>query len=428
MIPEFRGRFLLFLALSSVAVGAQEIHVTPAAALADEPVSIVLEAFPPETPVVLRAKTTDADETVWQAWAAFTTDRRGRVQVAQTAPAYGSYTGIDGMGLFWSMDVAGEGYSTRRFRTGAPAPVVLTAEVGGKVVATAEIVRRGSAEGVSRQDVRTAQVRGTLFTPATAPVGKVLVLGGSEGGIADEEVAALLASRGFTAMALAYFGLEELPRELASIPVERFFAAIDYLRATPGEPSVALLGTSKGAEAALLVASMRRDVSAVVAYAPSSVVWSCICGDAGQSSWSRNGAPVPFVPPGRDPRYAPPSGFPIEPAAHYVYRLRSAPPAATIPVERIAAPLLLIAGEDDRMWPSADMARRIAERRKSRRDRVMIFPRAGHLIGKTYAPAGSTRVGGGRIESGGDRAANARAQAESWPVVLDFLRRNLNAR
>jgi BAAT / Acyl-CoA thioester hydrolase C terminal len=48
---------------------------------------------------------------------------------------------------------------------------------------------------------------------------------------------------------------------------------------------------------------------------------------------------------------------------------------------------------------------------------------AGHLIGKAFLPAGSTRIGNGRIETGGSTAANARAQATAWPAVLEFLSR-----
>jgi hypothetical protein len=71
------------------------------------------------------------------------------------------------------------------------------------------------------------------------------------------------------------------------------------------------------------------------------------------------------------------------------------------------------------------MARQIMERRASRgghrSDRLLAYEGAGHLIGKSFLPAGSTRIAGGRIETGGTPAANARAQADAWPKVLQFL-------
>jgi hypothetical protein len=75
------------------------------------------------------------------------------------------------------------------------------------------------------------------------------------------------------------------------------------------------------------------------------------------------------------------------------------------------------------------MARNIMERRMARSghpdDRLLAYPGAGHLIGKAYLPAGSTRLAGGRIETGGTPAANARAQADAWPKVLAFLEKAL---
>ena len=102
---------------------------------------------------------------------------------------------------------------------------------------------------------------------------------------------------------------------------------------------------------------------------------------------------------------------------------------AVIPVERIKAPLVLIAGDDDGLWPSAPMAREIMARRRrlggSSSDTLLEYAGAGHLIAKAYLPGGTTVVGGGRLETGGSPAANASAQADSWPKVLGFLRRNL---
>jgi hypothetical protein len=50
---------------------------------------------------------------------------------------------------------------------------------------------------------------------------------------------------------------------------------------------------------------------------------------------------------------------------------------ASIPVEKIECPLLL-SGEDDQVWPAADMAETIAERRRDAgvgaRDSVLRFP------------------------------------------------------
>lgn len=66
--------------------------------------------------------------------------------------------------------------------------------------------------------------------------------------------------------------------------------------------------------------------------------------------------------------------------------------AATIPVERISGDLLLIAGGDDRVWPSVAFATAISQRRQAHGGRTTIVehPDAGHrllLPGEVPRPA-----------------------------------------
>jgi dienelactone hydrolase len=98
---------------------------------------------------------------------------------------------------------------------------------------------------------------------------------------------------------------------------------------------------------------------------------------------------------------------------------------AAIPVERIDGPVMLVAGDADDLWPSGEMARQVRDRVAAVPGRVgdvvLIYVGAGHRIGKSFLPAGSTRVAGGRLETGGTPRANAAAQADAWPRVLRFL-------
>ena len=93
-----------------------------------------------------------------------------------------------------------------------------------------------------------------------------------------------------------------------------------------------------------------RAVDAVVALAPSHVVWANVgAGPDGElrpqhSSWSRGGAPLPFVPYDDD---AEPVGDPPAFTPVYAQSLRTAADrvaAATIPVERFFGDVLLVAG------------------------------------------------------------------------------------
>ena len=118
------------------------------------------------------------------------------------------------------------------------------------------------------------------------------------------------------------------------MPLELFSEALDLLESL-GVGRLAIIGISKGAEAALLVACRESRVHAVVAVAPSSVAWAEV-GPADsdatlRSSWTVNGQPVPFVP--YDDTWRPPGGaglqvelFSSESAGHRITFPGESPP------------------------------------------------------------------------------------------------------
>jgi dienelactone hydrolase len=410
----------------------QSIRVTPRAALMDDVVRIEATGLKPDAVATIRARRTDGQGRTWESVVEVRANAKGVIDLANQAPTSGSYSGRLPMGVLTSMDVVGTGKGTSRATQtwSDTLRTTIELEIGGRVLSSDTLTQRFIEAGVRVQSVRDSGLVATLFTPPSANSPGLLVLGGSEGGLSSEDVAALLASRGYTAVALAYFGAEGLPASLDEIPVEYFERAIRLLeRGSSG--AIGIVGTSKGAEAALVIASRNPDVKTVVAYAPSNVVWSCICADGTHASWSEAGASLPFVPPGTNPNYHPSSGGPIRPTENYTYRLRDSSVAARaeIPVERIRGPILLVAGGEDGLWPSLRMANGVLARRRRLggfpADAVLAYAGAGHLIGKAYLPAGSTVVGGGRLETGGTPEANAAAQADSWPRVLAFLRATL---
>ena len=234
---------------------------------------------------------------------------------------------------------------------------------------------------------------GEIYEPVGAARRPALLLGGSEGGIpwhnARDQVGQL-ADRGFLVLALAYFGSPDLPSSLQSIPLEYFDQAIAWLHSDSGGQCVALIGGSKGAEAALLLASNNEDICVVAAIAPSAYVFQGI-GDATsstapRSSWSRNGVDVPFAAfvDNATRRRA------IENWAEMrfidVYRDAiqnpRTPTEARIPVERIRGPILLLSGRNDVLWPSREMGevvmQSLATHPYEHRHRVYD---AGHSVG-----------------------------------------------
>lgn len=252
----------------------------------------------------------------------------------------------------------------------------------------------------------------------------VLVLGGSEGGLggASEAEAQLLAKEGFATLAIGYYRLPGQPEKLEDVPLETITRALDWLKAQDAvDPSrIAIMGTSKGAEAALLVASRRADVAAVVAAVPSHVVWQGFDWSfmpVTSSSWSEGGKPVPFLP-------ITPGGFSSD---VYTPALANLPqhPQAVIPVERIAGPVLVLCGEEDSLWPSCPMARAVKERRDGSgaglQTTLLAYKDAGHFGVGPPLPEGK-KVPFMLTVFGGTEQGNIAARKDGWPRTIAFLK------
>lgn len=209
--------------------------------------------------------------------------------------------------------------------------------------------------------------------PSVKPRKAIIMLGGSEGGKSWSRIKKpieLLVQRGYSVLSLAYFKSEGLPSSLEEIPIEYFEKAFDWLSIQDGivPHEVAILGGSKGSEAALLLGSRYPQVKAVIAFSPSSIVWQGIpskrfdIGKDVKSSWSANGKGLPFLP------Y--PSS--IKKWDLILLRLRKmheeallnteGAKEAAIQAERIQGAILLISGERDRLWPATIMGEQIMGR------------------------------------------------------------------
>ncbi|MDH2416833.1 acyl-CoA thioester hydrolase/BAAT C-terminal domain-containing protein [Nocardioides sp. CER19] len=244
----------------------------------------------------------------------------------------------------------------------------------------------------------------------------VLVLAGSSGRV-EEDRCRVLAAAGITAASYRWFGdtVDLVPLESFEEPLARLHERCDRL---------AVLGTSRGAEAALLLGALHAEIDVVVGLAPSDVVWAAL-GDARpqRSSWTRGGEPLPFVPydDGWEPEggEGPPSYVDMYCQSLETYADRV--PAARIPVERITGEVVLAAGGDDALWPSVLFAEQVRRRREAtgRGTTVVTHAEAGHRVllpGETATPPRRD------LAHGGTPAADAALGRELWPVLLDALR------
>jgi len=441
---EFLGRSALACVVASAGCAAAsrarpvapEIVVNRPDDLVDSPWAIQLRGFPPGGRVEMRATLDGWGGAPWRSWAVFEADAAGEVALA-TAPALtGSYRGVSPMGLFWSMERQDE-------IPGAAIPLdgafPLTLAAGGRDGARAEarLDRRLVSAGVTSRDVEAEGLVGTLFTPASpGPHPAAIVLAGEGGGV-WLSLAALLASRGYAALALGYFGMPGLPRRLVNIPVEYFEKATAWLLETvrPRESFIAAIGISRGGELALLLGATLPVIGAVVAYAPSGVVFGPVGpAEPGDSAWTRRGRPLAHLGENNqtvDWSAIDPARTPIveRPLYESMLRDRAAVERSSIPVEHTKGPVLLISGRADDQWPSFELAQIAYHRLQGNRHPYpfahLSYDGAGHGISFPYLPTTVTSYVHPltrRLYSlGGQPAMTARANADSWPRVLAFL-------
>lgn len=441
----------LLAALALGAAQAQRLQVEPAAdVVVGTPLALRVAELAPGATVTLRSDRAARDwrgqPVLYRAEARFVADAAGRIDLAQAAPAAGSYQSADVQGLFWSASAvhapipAGLGESQ----------VQLSVRDGEReLTALTLTLRRQHAQ---LQLTPVPEFPGAVLArlPGSVPRPALIALGGSEGGsLAVGRGAALLASQGFAVLALPYYSpggwgpngptppeLPMLPAAFADIPLERLEQARDWLQQQPGIAGdrIGLHGVSKGAELALLAAVRMPWIRSVVAVVPSDVSWEgwgpgVEPGRRGSFAW--RGQPLPFVPyqgfaqemqgfsNGAGVRFLRPheagrAAFP------------QAVAAARIPVEDYAGPLLVIGGGDDQVWASGTMAQAIAARRQAagRETLALVYPEAGHaLSGPGWSP--TTAYNAGPMKTGGQPAADGRAVADAWPKTINFLRRTL---
>jgi len=446
----FTGLALLVLTLPAQAhrdsqvSGAPSLHADLPVALVDAPLRITASGLAPQQLFRISATSRTSTDRALISYAVFRADDAGGIDLSTAKPLEGTYSKPDSMGLFWSMSpqaVPVEIWNHLDLPPFHPPDswtvlVEVAPNQGGAALASLRVVRLYAAPGLHVVDLHEAGLVGKLVLPSVGErkdrIPAVILLGGSEGGI-DDAGATLLASHGYAALTLAYFGMEGVPSELVDIPVECALQAVTWLQARPeiDRGRIAVIGRSRGSELALLAASVSSEIKAVIAMSPSGIVWGGISRSSEVrtvSAWTYEGKPLPSLSAKAPPELF--QEFLVKGSLHsglyeYLFSDRDAVTQATIPIERIRGSVLLISGAEDRVWGSPIMARRII-------DRAAQFGRAGTFTSITYDGAGHNirepyRPTSAQARLGGTAEDHARAERDSWEKTLSFLQRTLAA-
>ena len=410
-----------------------KVEIVRTSELLDENIAIRVKDVLAGKTYTISLETRDDMGRKWISQADFLAGDDGIIDSFVQKPVAGDYSVVDSAGLFWSMKLekpVKPPFNMFAKMSAKPQNMKLTVSQNSTILATEKFLLRYAAVDVKQIEVRQDFVGKYFVREGETSLPAVIVTGGSGGGFLwSEQVAALLASRGYAALALAYFdyrGSYGLPNGLVEIPLEYFQKSIQWLkgREEVDPDSISFVGISKGGELAVLIGSVfNQTFKAVVGYAPSMYVFEGI--QVGQeekvSSWSYKGKPFPFLV--YPPEYEPTWDFDKSKLREFhEWSVANATDEelerARIKVENFDCPLLLISGSKDSLGPttewSAAMVKRIVESKPGLAARHINYEKAGHAFFMPNLPPSL-------VTSKVQAQDMAFAERDAWAKVLQFL-------
>ncbi|XP_067349424.1 acyl-coenzyme A thioesterase 2, mitochondrial-like isoform X3 [Channa argus] len=336
-----------------------KLSVHPSRGLVDEKFIVLVQKVPPGFQLTVHSLHQCEDGHYWQAFAHHTANATGTVNVAEDPSLGGTYSGVEPVGLLWSLSpVPGSQPGLRLRKKNVQTPIEVTISVyqghqtegfvGQIPLASVVVERWYMAPGVRRISISEGglSVRATLFLPpGPGRFPGILDLWG--GGVNLMEYrAALLASHGFASMALDYLTCNHLQKTGNMAGMEYFEAAYKVLQQHPDVISsrIAVLGLSLGTSITLKLAAYSQVVKPRCAVCISGSHVQPVEGSVADifAYCKKNASNIRFS---EEKQIISRDLLPIP-----------TDPMLKVDVGQLQCPLLLVVGEDDQTWPTYESA------------------------------------------------------------------------
>lgn len=231
----------------------------------------------------------------------------------------------------------------------------------------------------------------------------------------------MLASHGFTVLALAYFGYKDLPNSSKGLDLEYFLEAVDWFSTHDRvqQNGVGFVGVSLGAQLALQVAAETSLVKAVIAISP----LHCIA-----TPVRYGGEMIGFM---RELTMDDVTMIDDVMVGRGIYEDDDEMEEVEIEVEKIKGKIMTICGDDDQCINATKLSDKIQARlKRHNRPKLTLvnYPGTGHLIEPPFMPMcylSFLKDVGFLYAWGGNILEHSLAQEQAWQALIDFLRQNL---
>lgn len=223
---------------------------------------------------------------------------------------------------------------------------------------------------VAQDTLRLPDIDAVFYSRKNGKQPLVVALGGSEGGNAWasrhwKKTRDRFLDSGYAFLAIGYFKTGNSPQLLEKIALENVYQAIRMVKSNlfVDSTKIAIVGGSRGADLALLLASYYPDISCVVGLSASHAVFPGNTSHLSSSSFTWKGQQLAFVPVNE-------AAYPyilkrdLRGAFEAMLHDTVAEEKALIKVENSNASILLISGMEDEICPSAEMSDKMMQRLK----------------------------------------------------------------